>query len=276
MATLLDQKEEVLKVELTKRGRKLLGLGIFQPEYYEFFDDSIIYDIAYTGLDEPQSSTQDRILDNSITLKALNLTDDLLVAPLGKSDIFNDYAPAWNLSVLNGQITFVQNSSSYYQNVFDTKNITYVKSLEKMNVSNVPNFNLSTFELEDGRVIDIKDDYILIDLQELNVEDEFENFEIEVSTFDELAGGKMVGLERKLFFQPKQSNILDGIIYSDDELPTKFKDPKLGKNDVEFYLDVLVDNEIDKEIITKAAKTVEEQVKATYTTTFEGAAKEDC
>jgi len=59
-------------------------------------------------------------------------------------------------------------------------------------------------------------------------------------------------------------------------LPNKFADIKLTKNDAEFYLDVLVDNEIDQVIITKAAKPVQEQVKATYSTTFEGAVKEDC
>lgn len=276
MASLLDQKQEVLKIELTKYGRKLLGLGRFKPEYYSFFDDTIIYDIGYAKLQEQQNSSQERLLNNSITICPLNVTDDINLAPLGKSSTTNDYAPSWNLKILNGGIDFLQSSSSFYENVFSANDIKYNVTLEKKNVSSVPNFNLSVFELQDGRIINVDDDYILLELSENNVEDEFENFTIEISTFDELAGGLLVGLERNLYFQPKQNNIIDGILYEENELPDRFLDVKITKNDAEFYLDLLVDNEIDQTIITKAAKDLQEQVKATYSSTFEGPVGPEC
>jgi hypothetical protein len=267
MANLLDQKEEVMTVELTKYGRKLLGLGIFQPEYYAFFDDTVIYDVGYANFSEIQNESKGRILDKSLTISALNTVEDIYLPPLGKSSVDSDYAPAWELSFLNGTANRNESSSSYYENMFDCNNIIFYKSLET-NASSVGN-NISSYELEDGKAIKIDDDYILIELSELNVGDDYENFKIELITYDDIAGGKNGGLERNLMFSPKQTNIIDGIIYDENELPSRFINQELTKNDAEFYLDVLVDEEIDQAIITKA-KTIQEQVKATYTTTFEG------
>lgn len=280
MSGFLNQKEEVLNIDLTKHGRRLLGLGTFQPEYYEFFDDSVIYDLSYGGSTEIQNASQERILNKDLTIRALNVSEDINIAPLGTSSPVNDYAPSWDMNVLNGNITqYVQASSSYHENVFDLNPIKYIISLEdnKNSISN--NFNLSTFELENGKTINIDDDYILIEISEENVEDEYQNYVLELETYDELTGGKQGGLSRKLMFLPKQTNIINGLIYDANELPNRFADIKLTKNDVEFYLDILVDEEIDQAIINKTAKStkpIEVQVKTTYTTTFEGTTKEDC
>ena len=65
----LDPKEEVFKIKLTSYGRHLLSAGKFDPEYYAFFDDDIIYDLSYlsgTGnTGEPQNNIQERILDKT-------------------------------------------------------------------------------------------------------------------------------------------------------------------------------------------------------------------
>ena len=49
MATFLDKKEQVYDLKLTSYGRYLLSVGTFKPVYYAFFDDNVIYDIAYAG-----------------------------------------------------------------------------------------------------------------------------------------------------------------------------------------------------------------------------------
>jgi hypothetical protein len=64
--TFFNKKEEVIDVQLTSEGRRLLSQGRFKPTYYEFYDDDIIYDIAYTSGSEIQNLTQDRILDETI------------------------------------------------------------------------------------------------------------------------------------------------------------------------------------------------------------------
>lgn len=42
--TFLDPKENVISIVLTNYGRFLLSKGKFNPVYYEFFDQDILYD----------------------------------------------------------------------------------------------------------------------------------------------------------------------------------------------------------------------------------------
>lgn len=277
MSTFINQKEEVLSVELTKYGRKLLGTGFFKPAYFEFFDDILLYDTRFADANgsftEETNTIQNRILNETVNFKALNLLAETLENPLGTSDIFNDYAPSWNLIALNNKIERISSNSNYYKNTFQTT-CSYEISLQDNNLAN--NTSFSSFEIGD-KTLQIIDDYLLIDLKEENVSDDYKNFEIEVITYDELNGGVQGGLERRLQFIEKETNIIDGYIYEESELPDKFSNFQISTNDVDFFLDVLVDDEIDRDIITIKGKTIEEMLKGTYTTTFEGTTKkEDC
>lgn len=247
---ILNQKEEVLKVELTKHGRKLLGMGIYQPKYFSFFDDTIIYDSSYYGQIEDTNYTKDRILDESITISAPNLLALSLENELGSSNTINDYAPAWNLNFINGKILSLDESSTYYRKIFNLEDITYDIVL-KDNTQNPS----------------ILEDYILIDLQELNVDDDLQNYEIEVVTFDELQGGKGSGLEKRLKFQARNTNIIDGFIYDSDELPYNFFNVDIEVDDVSYFLDVLVDDEIDTDFIISKDKKVQQTIRTAYTST---------
>ena len=220
--SLFNQKEEVISLQLTKHGRKNLGLGIFNPVYCSFFDDSIIYDNAYAGdLDEKVNFIQDRILYRSLTVKSLNNIEDTLTSPLGSSDVMNDYAPSWNLKLLKGAMQYNQ-SSSYYKKYFDFTDITYNVSVEKEDSPYVQNLEALNFPFKDDMVLLVEEDYILLELEEKNVKGGTKNFEFELITFDQMFGGKEAGLERKLKFLEKQNNIIDDVIYDESELPTKF------------------------------------------------------
>lgn len=248
MADILNQKEDVLRVEMTKHGRKMFGIGQFQPHYFSFFDNSVIYDSLYAGItDEPINSIQDRILYKSLTFSSLNNLEDTLKNKLGTSDTMNDYAPAWSLKVLNGSISYVEQESTYDDKIFDVDDIIY------------------TINIVDGEP-EVKGSYFLIDLQELNLVDDMSNFEIEIVTYDELSGGKTAGLERKLHFYERRTNIIDDIIYEESELPSKYFSVKPSPEDVSYYLDVLVDNEIDNEYIIGQEKTITEKIAGTYST----------
>ena len=65
----LDPKEEVYKVKITPWGKYLLSQGKFDPTYYAFFDDDIVYDSSFlegTGdSPEEQNRIQERILDET-------------------------------------------------------------------------------------------------------------------------------------------------------------------------------------------------------------------
>ena len=64
-----DDKQEILKVELTTYGRFLISRGKFRPAYYAFFDDDVLYDSLYADITESQNSTQTRILEETPSLK---------------------------------------------------------------------------------------------------------------------------------------------------------------------------------------------------------------
>jgi len=276
MANFLDHKEEVLKVELTKHGRKMLGMGIFNPHYCSFFDNGVIYDNSYTGYSsEDVNAIQDRILYNSMTVGSLNNLEDTLSEPLGGSDIFKDYAPAWNINLLRGSMNYLTASSSYYKKTFEFSDLTVFKSLDKFTDS-LSNSNVVSYELENGNYINIENDYILIDIEELNISGDAKNFEIEIEAFDQIFGGKDAGLERKLKFLQKQNNIIDGIIYDASELPFVSADQDINTNDAAYYFDILVDDEIDPQFIKAKEQTVREEVKGTYDSNFTGPVKEDC
>ena len=69
----LDRKEQVLELQMTQYGKALMSRGVFQPAYYAFFDDDVVYDSEYmsTGGDttaistvlEASTTTSDRIRD---------------------------------------------------------------------------------------------------------------------------------------------------------------------------------------------------------------------
>jgi hypothetical protein len=63
----LDPKEEVFKIKITPYGKYLLSMGKFNPTYYAFFDDDIIYDLKYTANagDELQNDIEERILNQT-------------------------------------------------------------------------------------------------------------------------------------------------------------------------------------------------------------------
>lgn len=146
-----DDKQEILKIELTTYGRYLISRGKFKPVYYAFFDDDVLYDASYSGVDETQNSIQTRILEetpylkpqttftsieNSVKLSTLLAEEEgklkleeqqisadknyALTYPLGNSSHNSDYSPSWNVSMLEGKISgsvtqFIENTSSNYE-----------------------------------------------------------------------------------------------------------------------------------------------------------------
>lgn len=53
-----NKKEDVLEVKLTQYGKQLLSRGDFQPYYYAFYDDDIIYDNQFVGMTNETGSNQ--------------------------------------------------------------------------------------------------------------------------------------------------------------------------------------------------------------------------
>lgn len=155
----LNKKEQVIDLQLTQYGKRLLADGDFKPQYYAFYDDDVIYDSEYGGKAEDQYRSEERIFNTArletqgITsgietkikeklkeynadqenikfdkplLKFQNEADrDMPLMPLGTSEVSNEYFPAWEINVLNGKIDNPV-SSSYKSESFNL-NIPQIK-----------------------------------------------------------------------------------------------------------------------------------------------------
>lgn len=131
-----NKEEEVLDIQLTPYGKRLLSQGKFKPAKYAFFDKGILYDSTAGGFVEIQNNAQDRILDDTPFLKtqavysgrelaATEIYEDIdgavydvqqtadrhysLGMALGTSAQTSNYAPSWRVKALQGELNgFVQ------------------------------------------------------------------------------------------------------------------------------------------------------------------------
>jgi|TARA_E500000305_G_C4019529_1_gene237807 hypothetical protein len=139
-----NKKEEVIDLELTPLGEQLLSEGGFEPVFYAFYDDDILYDAnGAASVQEDQNIIEERIQDdtpNSKTqylfsgvetsvsaLVALNRllatyntdireneqmlfpptidSDFSLIEPLGTMELGSENSPSWDIRVLQGELS---------------------------------------------------------------------------------------------------------------------------------------------------------------------------
>ena len=72
-----NKKEDVIDIELTSYGKRMLADGTLKPTYYVFFDEDIIYDAAWGGdgdqePKEAQNDIQPRILEAARSINRVN------------------------------------------------------------------------------------------------------------------------------------------------------------------------------------------------------------
>lgn len=136
----MNKKEEILQFELTTYGRHLLSQGKLKPEFYAFYDDDVLYDIAKAGDSETAAQTKQRILKETPYLRPQVSQSDLdkniyktgktleeeesnypndnerldsMEYPLGTSDpVSGQSAPFWEIKYLHGTPSSVTKSLS--------------------------------------------------------------------------------------------------------------------------------------------------------------------
>ena len=89
MAKFLNKKEQVIDLKLTSYGHYLLSNGTFKPMFYGFFDDNVIYDGKYVGLNEQQNEAHERIKNETPYIESLVLFEEVEKSPntlVNKSD----------------------------------------------------------------------------------------------------------------------------------------------------------------------------------------------
>lgn len=201
-----NSKQDVIDIKLTKHGKKLLSNGVFQPVYYSFFDDDIIYDSKTYGEEELQNDTEKRILYETPYLKitpsffscTTNINEDrdekdessFFGIPLNSSDDSINYVPSYDISFKGCYIDFVELTSS---NKYDKYNSEFIPQiyLKDQNVVITIDKNYSNAEFSFGDSIPFDaaydDTYVkmnvskfVFDILEENVNSLSDNFDIEV------------------------------------------------------------------------------------------------
>ena len=322
-----NPKEEVLDIQLTQHGKRLLSIGKLEPTYYAFYDREVLYDVSYSSGTEKQKESSDRIIYDTPRLRAQYNFTTLEKKPdandkentdgrfdprgrvggqptgetkvpmqpahereyfasscLGNASISNQYAPAWRAALLNGE--FSSQACSGSKTAPWTRVPQLNSTLEYETVAYSPIAALSTYqekigaeggdedfvdsrlggfmEYDDGSKIVVRKDYILLDLEEFNVDFKNENFDIEVyeivdsSEEDVILNGAMMkrpkaqSLQQMYFKLGPMTALGDATMQDPMHDEHEVGDP----NCVEYFLDIKVDREIDSEIMCKFKQSI--------------------
>ena len=334
-----DTKEEVIEIELTRYGNYLLSQGKFNPEYYAFYDDDILYDKKYlwdpnndvedakSETPELQNDSEMRIKENTPRLHLQNVfscvetdfkkhkeqakaksfvgsympstlppPEPIQVStekvhafsnPLGTVGGENNYAPAFSVYYMHGSLTgssdflalahtgsggktserilnIPQLSSSINYEVMAKHDPTFTPpdpntvELDMAEIDNPEPGGVKSYTFADGTYLEIKEDYLLIEVLEENTDYLKENFDIEVyelqKEYDK--DGNATGKEeyKPLAFAAKDPDDYEqyGSVYGSDLSEI----PDLDSNYVEYYFNILVDDEIDTEVYCENRKRI--------------------
>lgn len=268
--SLFDNKEEVLSIELTPYGRKVLFEGNFKPAYYSFHDDGIIYDITNVQeADELQLSSSIRILEQNIFLKPQSkydfkntVIDDnfSLNNLLGNSSLNSDYAPAWSIIAIKGKILtgsfqekykIEENASPVFYNIdIPQINMQDIKFNVKFVSANAPK-KQGDAVFDDNTAWRLESDFLMLDVSELNTDGESDNFDLELFEVTSESNSEVL---KPIYFKKPQQNVVNDVLLDENEIPKQVLNENLEYADT--YFNLLVDQEIDLEVISNEVGTI--------------------
>jgi len=274
--TFFNKKEDVLKIELTPHGRKLLSQGKLMPKYYSFLDDDVLYDITQGGGTENNSQTKNRILSETPYMKpqtnykgvesSLSNEDNkaeqvtYLQQKIGTNNTAEVRAAGWNATALLGEINTTSltltGSTTATQPVPQLEMILeYTMSVGNQNKLEISNngllFNreLPVLIKPDGSFVDIIEEQILLNVFERNGFFHKDSYEIEVYLYE----ADEVEIDRKLKFYQQDRQIQNNMLVEQPDLSADVPED-LTKDYVEYYMDISVDREIPEEDICKGLR----------------------
>jgi hypothetical protein len=276
----LNKKEQVFDIQLTPYGKHKLSAGDFKPTYYAFFDDNVAYDRRYfSGSSlELQNDVHKRIkqetqfLESQVLFRETSDTDDsggLLAETvyeqkeskftsegfIGDAKLLAEsanVAPAWKVVSMQSNITSSALEDKKNNFKIPQINITasYILKTEdpqdqSPGSQNIRDINVKTANFSDGKYVTLEMPDPLLYLEELNTELLTENFDIEV--FEVL---KQSGKDdfRKLFFQFKKPQIVNGLLVSERPEQSSIA---LTTSSVEYYFSIQKDTEVDSSLACK-------------------------
>ena len=288
--TFFNKKEDVIKIELTPYGRKILGQGKFKPAYYTFLDDDILYNSSKANFAEDAVKAKDRILKETIYMKPQtnykgvetsinsrrplreNTNDDNIIPERSEKLQYqigtNNYNTSKNAEIaatfflgeISGSVLTQYTGSNIAPIDIPQINcdLEYKLSVQQRNQPKVNQYgripeDFITFDFKsDGSYIHVEKGEILILLNEDGGFPEKENFSIEIFEYSENEDNL-----NPLKFKKKKRNIIDGIYREDQELPEPQEDPM--EDYVEYHMGILVDDDIAQNKLCNGIKNLKKE-----------------
>ncbi len=287
----LNKKEQVFDIRLTPHGKHKLSAGTFNPVYYAFFDDNVIYDIEYVSGSsaEVQNEIHERIKNETQYLGSQAIFQERMGGSVVEGGLLLDttyvqeenpltsygsigdarllsedtnVAPAWKVAAMVGTITgSIQNS---FQGAIG-ETTTDVQRAE----ANVTQINITASYALSSE-----------DPAELNRNNSYENFrdlEFVTSTFADGRVLKLTTEDPLIYLEELNTELLTRNfdievfkIEDDNFRKLYFKSQKpqivdgmmvaerpeiqqteLDKNSVEYYFSILRDAQVDDRLVCK-------------------------
>lgn len=190
---------------------------------------------------------------------------------LGTSDLNSTYVPAWDIKLLKGKISSSSPTTSWIKedtgNVINIpqispEDILYKTLIKTVTAGEVMTGSRSDVYGEEYLQIYTSQQGLLFDISEMNVEFGNDNFEIEVYEIEEEQICRGKGGTREilipLYFTKEPEQIKDGILLDPQTYLERIEeagvtDLTLDPSYVEYFLEIDVDHEIDKDLLCKYA-----------------------
>jgi len=275
-----DSKQEVINIELTSRGKRLLSRGKFKPHFYSFHDNDIIYDAAYYGTTEQPTNAAGRIEDDTATLKPFysvsskdfpaapeifsldtyekenfKLTRDPIGTSLANVNevpyfrcaffkgLISGSAPTTTLTATTGETLATLNTPTITMNnpVYRGAFVDDINTdLSRPSEALIPSSREA--DIYSMRLKDNKYMKVKKDYILLSLEEENTQNEFESFSIALHIEDELTGEIKRLFFANESSNIdADGFLVEGTSVP----EDEIDNRFVEYYLDISVDSEID-------------------------------
>lgn len=327
-----DKKEEVIDLQLTQYGKYLLSLGKLKPVYYAFYDDGIVYDSEYAGFAEGQSAAKDRIQDDTPNTKVIHnfhsIEDDIaravetrnsgdetlaqlmlqqtpeksqvLINPLANSDLATNKVPAWNISILSGEVltgsttpTITLSSSATILNIpqieVEIEYTSEIKMADSVTDSQLESGEfkpLSTLALDtqgsvidsdhvlgfldvrvfdDGTYFSVDKDDLIIQIIEENVPQGNDNFQVEIFEVEDVDGNDKVKgttfvTELKQLRFLVEPELVVNDVLLDESEGNMLPASGIDSGFADYYFEIDLDDEIDANIICEKIKNGDEEL----------------
>ena len=279
--TFFNKKEDVIKIELTPYGRRLLSKGKLNPVYYTFLDDNIIYNTEHAGIPDTGVTAKDRIIketpylrpqtnykgvQSSIDSKATQLSDNfnddnLIPERMEKLQHIMGKAPISNTSTSEISATFLLGELSSSSLVYSGSGVSQVNIpqlecpienvLSVQFIDKVFDYDISTIKKPDGSFVEMEAGELLVLLKDSEGFNTTDNFSIEVFEYQSKDSNVLIPMK----LEKQKSKIVDDILIDDSMEMILYEDNIYASE----YFTIVFDGDINKGKICQGISSLKKQ-----------------